>query len=729
MALLGCRGSDRPPGTIEGKRRSEEVLSAATRAQTTARQQLAVEAGEERAGASKQILFGDLHAHTTYSLDAFLWQLPLVGGEGAHPPADACDFARHCAGLDFFALTDHAETMTPEHWQAERESIRQCNALAGDAATPDLVAFLGFEWSQVGKTPEKHYGHRCVVFPGLADDELPARPISALPYGQQELDVAVAQEAVTARLIDPLNWHEYNDAKWFANRIASLPPCDPGVDTRALPADCHEYAPTPDVLFEKLDQWGFDSLVIPHGTTWGAYTPPTSSLDKQLARQFLDEERQRLIEIMSGHGNSEEYRAWREFEIDESGEPVCPPPTPDYLPCCWRAGEIMRSRCGDLAEAECEKRVAEARNLAMQANVAPHLVFPDTEAEDWLDCGQCRDCFKPSFGYCPRSSVQFGMALSNFAERDAEGRPLRFRYGFIASSDNHSARPGTGYKQVDRHGMTDTVGARSAFYDSIVRGDRGVEDRRQPQAVPPALRSAVDAERQASFFFPGGLVAVHADGRGREAIWEALRRREVYGTSGPRILLWFDLVNESTGPHPMGAVVRLRENPRFEVRAMGAWVQKPGCPDTVWNALSNQRLERLCRGHCYHPSDQRQRIAAIEVIRIRPQAWPGEPVDMLIDDPWKRFDCPGESAGCVVRFQDEEFVENGRDTLYYVRALQQTTPAISGATLRTELDAEGRAVAVNPCSGSYRTPADDDCLAPVQERAWSSPIFVNFRSG
>ena len=83
--------------------------------------------------------------------------------------------------------------------------------------------------------------------------------------------------------------------------------------------------------------------------------------------------------------------------------------------------------------------------------------IPGERAEDWHDCGQCRDCFLPAFNYRPRNSAQYALAITNFDDPDA---PRRFRFGFIASSDNHSARPGTGYKEFARPEMTEATGPR-----------------------------------------------------------------------------------------------------------------------------------------------------------------------------------------------------------------------------------------------------------------------------
>jgi hypothetical protein len=250
-----------------------------------------------------------------------------------------------------------------------------------------------------------------------------------------------------------------------------------------------------------------------------------------------------------------------------------------------------------------------------------------------------------------------------------------------------------------------------------------MDDPRTP-AEPATGRVGVMGSdlRVQSFLYPGGLAAVHAEGRSREAIWDALRRREVYGTSGPRILLWFELLNADGGPRPMGSEVRMNRAPRFSVRAIGSFEPKPGCPASSVGALPPARLERLCHGECFHPSDVRRAIRAIEIVRIRPQRREDEPVAPLIEDPWRRYECPDDPRGCTVEFEDPEFPGSGRDALYYARALEAPSLAINGANLRTRFDADGNATAIAPCMGPG---SEDGCPAPVAERAWSSPIFVD----
>jgi hypothetical protein len=725
MALAACRGNHQGPGEVTRQPVAPVVVAERAARETRAVERLVPEASTRP---EKQILFGDLHVHTTFSPDAFMRSLPMLGGEGAHPPADACDFARFCSGLDFWSINDHAEGISPQHWQEEKDAIRQCNAVAGDPSNPDLVAFIGWEWTQVGTTPDNHYGHKNVIFRDLGEDQVPKRPISAL---SEQLVGALRNQAplwqrVEMPLFDWSNRQRYFDFGKYQQELRDTPLCPHGVDTRRLPVDCSESADTPEELYEKLSQWGFDTIVIPHGTTWGLYTPPGTTWDKQLSAQHNDPQKQTLIEVYSGHGNSEEYRKWHEVVFAADGTPVCPEPTADYVPCCWQAGEIIRSRCGRTAADECERRVQAARLNYLKAGVGGHLTVPGASIADWKDCGQCRDCFNPAFNMRPGNSVQYITALSNF---DNPGDPKRFRFGFIASSDNHSARPGTGYKEFARHQMTETAGP---INETWARRVLGAPQSPTAESVPfdPTHSDLngfqiVDVERQASFFMTGGLVAVHSAGRDRNAVWDALKRREVYGTSGERILLWFDLMNGPNGVMPMGSETKLREPPHFRVRAVGSFKQQDGCPEASVKALSPERLRSLCLGQCYNPSDERRLIARIEVVRIRPQARLGEPVAGLIEDPWRRFECPRDPSGCAVEFEDPDFSVSGRDAAYYVRAIQEPSPAVNAGGLRCEHDATGACVNVHPCYGDYRTPFDDDCLSDNEERAWSSPIYVN----
>jgi hypothetical protein len=103
-------------------------------------------------------------------------------------------------------------------------------------------------------------------------------------------------------------------------------------------------------------------------------------------------------------------------------------------------------------------------------------------------------------------------------------------------------------------------------------------------------------------------------------------------------------------------------------------------------------------------------------------------VDELVDDPWKVLPCEPGGTTCTVRFHDPEFAAGQRDALYYVRAIQQASPTVNGAQLRCEQDETGQCVKVDPCSVSGATAYEDDCLAAAQERAWSSPIFVDYGS-
>ena len=718
---LGFYGEEGHAGEPAARAAAQAVVDF----KTDATHESALDVGVAR---PKQIVFGDLHVHSTFSFDAFTLSLPMAGGDGAHPVADACDFARHCSSLDFWSINDHAITLTPRRWKETIAAIRQCNDIAGSETHPDLVTYLGWEWTQVGATPETHYGHKNVIVRGLDDVEIPTRPIAAgAPLGLDDINASLPSPLAMGAIGLYYRKGGGQDFMTYQAELMKVEDCPTGVPVRELPDDCRESAATPGELFAKLDDWGFDSLVIPHGTTWGFYTPLGSSWDKQLTTVDHDPNRQKLVEVFSGHGNSEEIRSFREIDFDEAGTAICPEPTAGYLPTCWRAGEIIEERClaEGQSETECADRAAYARQLSVEApnNGATHVV-PETEVADWQDAGQCRDCFQSSFNYRPKNSVQYMMALGR---DDGQGGPFRFNFGFIAASDNHSARPGTGYKEVARTEFTEQRFGNmintpvASNFGAPEYASEAVPFKYDPSRSGPL--SAFEVERGASFFLNGGLAAAHSEGRDRDSIWSSMDRKEVYGTSGPRILMWFDLLNApGRGPAPMGSQVELAENPIFQVKAVGSFQQNPGCGPDARQALGPDRINRLCQGECFNPSTIRRAITRLEIVRIRPQRSPDEEILGLVEDPWKVIPCEGGLEGCVGTFVDSDYAKSGRDVLYYARAIEAPSDAVAADPLGCRRDENGRCVQVDPCFGRE---SDDQCLTQTEERAWSSPIFVN----
>ncbi|WP_211827003.1 DUF3604 domain-containing protein [Kistimonas asteriae] len=725
LAYMGIFGQLETAGEVTAVARPQQVITQQQQQQKTT----ALQAGITE---PKQILFGDLHVHTTFSIDAFQSSLQLMGGEGASPPSDACDFARFCSALDFFSINDHAESLTSSKWNQTLDSIAQCNASSADASNPDLVAFSGWEWTQAGTEPGNHFGHKVVVLKSDKKEELPKRPIYAIQPLRVEREATPAQR-IALPLLHFSDRQRAYDFFELTDSVAREPVCPEGVNVRDLPDNCREGATTPRELFDKLDQWGVESMVIPHGNTWGLYTPPGTSWDKQLKNDNQDSDYQFLFEVYSGHGTSEEYRDWRAVRYDEKGKPYCPEPSDDYTPSCWRAGELIEQRCLNegLANSECTARAKTARLTYVLNGIAGHNTAVGTPFEEWLNAGQCQDCDRPAFNYRPGGSVQYALSLTNF---DNEPENQRFRFGLMGSSDNHSARPGTGYKEISRYGMADIAGVQNTSTHKLIY------QKQKPSAVPSDDDNMLDLgpvkryefERGSSFYYTGGLIATHANGRSREAIWDAMQRREVYATTGERLLLWFDMVDaQGNALHPMGSELKTGQTPRFRVTAVGAFKQKPGCPADAISDFGPDKIESVCRGECYNPSDERQQIERIEIVRVEPQMYPDEPIitaegDSRIQNVWKSFTCPADSDSCSVTFDDDRFLEEARNVVYYARAIQAPTPKINGDTLRCEYDANGNCIRVRPCYADERTDKGDQCLAEVSSKAWSSPIFVDY---
>lgn len=268
-----------------------------------------------------------------------------------------------------------------------------------------------------------------------------------------------------------------------------------------------------------------------------------------------------------------------------------------------------------------------------------------------------------------------------------------YHFGFIAGTDTHVAAAGN----VSETGFPGHGGAGHGNRDEL------------PQGLPDSTA-----------FNPGGLAVVWAEERTRGAIFDALKRRETYGTSGPRIVLrafagWgygadlcdaVDLPERGyAGGVPMGGALSAGPEggaPRIVVSALR---------DVGTAAEPGQKLERI--------QIIRGRLAAsgfeVKVFDVAGEASPGAV------DPTTCAPAPGGSDALCTVWTDPDF-DATAPTFYYARVLEVATCRwATRRCLAGGVDCDEPETVTEGFEGCC-----DERFAPtVQERAWSSPIWYS----
>jgi hypothetical protein len=266
-----------------------------------------------------------------------------------------------------------------------------------------------------------------------------------------------------------------------------------------------------------------------------------------------------------------------------------------------------------------------------------------------------------------------------------------FKLGIVASTDSHLGTPG--------------LVAEDEFLGHAAGGDTS---RLEIPWMPDRIE-----------FNPGGLAVLWAEENSRDALFEAMRRREAYGTSGPRMIVrffggWkypedmcarsdFAAVGYAQGV-PMGSDLRSTTpstSPTFAISAL----KDPGTADKPGVDLQRIQIIKLWL------ADGRAQEKVFEVA--------GDPNNGAGVNP---HTCEPVGEGfkslCTV-WRDPEF-DPAQPALYYARAVENPTCRWSAYVCNTNgVD----------CSKPSSVPRElRSCCntwypRTIQERAWTSPIW------
>ncbi len=440
----------------------------------------------------RRAFFGDLHVHTSFSFDA------AANTTGA-TPEDANRFAKgeaiafwplddsgEPAGaiqidrpLDFLAVTDHGEFL------GERSICRTPDSPAYDTEfcttfrSDERIGMLMLGAVITTETPER-------VAEICGEDGSQCLDYARTPWQKVQ---AAANEANEPCKFTSFIAYEYTGTPMTSNyhrnvifRGASVP--DLPVSYIDAPTDSELWARLDDVCSESNT---CDYLTIPHNTNlangrMAPYRGVGGSLAAKQGYATTRLAREPIMEIFQHKGGSECINGLTSVLG-----------APDEL-CAVEAVRHMGEKV-DLAE------------LGVNVSTLP-TGLPQTAITEECAAGEVGAGGMLGAGCVDATDFQRSALLVGLREEQAIGQnPIKL--GVIAATDTHTATPGAVSE-------SDWRGAVSQEATSAERLERGL------------LTSGIDGN-------PGGLAGIWAEENTREALFDAMLRREVFGTSGPRI--------------------------------------------------------------------------------------------------------------------------------------------------------------------------------------------------
>ncbi|MFK8019721.1 MAG: DUF3604 domain-containing protein [Pseudomonadales bacterium] len=207
---------------------------------------------------------------------------------------------------------------------------------------------------------------------------------------------------------------------------------------------------------------------------------------------------------------------------------------------------------------------------------------------------------------------------------------------------------------------------------------------------------------------PGGLFGVWAEANDRDSIFDSIRAKEVFGTSGtrikPRFFAGWDMPeNLCESNKAIESAYKLAVPMGSELPARPQHTMSPQFFATAQADPEGANLERIqiIKGWVGENGDFEQRVYNVAGGPV-----PGEPFNTSSCEPLRR----GHGALCAV-WQDPEF-DTEQDAVYYSRVVEM--PSCRWSTMRCN------ALAPDKRPGWCEDPS---LPAVVQERAWTSPVW------